>query len=78
MVRINALLDELRPLAASKHATLGQLIIRWTLERPGITIALVGARDAAQAVQNARAIEVRLSAEEIAGINEKMGALELS
>ena len=78
MVRINALLDELRPLAASKNVTLGQLIIRWTLERPGITIALVGARDAAQAVQNARAIEVRLSAEEIAGINEKMGALELS
>jgi aryl-alcohol dehydrogenase-like predicted oxidoreductase len=78
IIRINALLEELRPLAAAKKATLAQLIIRWTLERPGITIALVGARDADQAVQNARAIDVKLSEEEIGWINEKMGALELA
>jgi aryl-alcohol dehydrogenase-like predicted oxidoreductase len=78
IIRINALLEELRPLAAAKKATLAQLIIRWTLERPGITIALVGARDAGQAVQNARAIDVKLSEEEIGWINGKMGALELA
>jgi aryl-alcohol dehydrogenase-like predicted oxidoreductase len=53
------------------------LIIRWTLERPGITIALVGARDAGQAIQNAGAIEIKLSGEEIRWINEKLGALQL-
>jgi aryl-alcohol dehydrogenase-like predicted oxidoreductase len=78
IVRINAFLDGLRPLAASKGATLSQLIIRWTLERPGITIALVGARDARQAVENAGAIGVKLSGEEIAWINEKLEALELA
>ncbi len=78
IARINAFLDELRPLAAEKGATLSQLIIRWTLERPGITIALVGARDARQAVENAGAIEVKLSGEEIAGINENLEALELA
>lgn len=78
IVRINAFLDGLRPLAAEKEATLSQLIIRWTLERPGITIALVGARDARQAVENAGAIGVKLSGEEIAGINEKLYALELA
>jgi aryl-alcohol dehydrogenase-like predicted oxidoreductase len=78
IVRINAFLDELRPLAASKQATLSQLVIRWTLERPGITIALVGARDARQAVENASAIRVQLSEKEIAWINEKLGALELA
>ena len=78
IVRINAFLDGLRPLAAEKGATLSQLIIRWTLERPGITIALVGARDARQAVENAGAIGVKLSGEEIAGINEKLYALELA
>ena len=77
IVRINAFLDGLRPLAAEKGATLSQLVIRWTLERSGITIALVGARDARQAVENAGAIGVKLSAEEIAGINEKLYALEL-
>lgn len=75
--RINAFLDELRPLAATKNATLAQLVIRWTIQRPGITIALVGARDARQAVQNARAIGVRLSAEEVGFIDSRLGALEL-
>ena len=77
LFRINAFLDELRPLAAEKGASLAQLVIRWTLDRPGITIALVGARNAAQAVQNAGAIRVKLSAEEIGMINEKLGALGL-
>ena len=77
LVRINAFLDELRPLAAEKGASLAQLVIRWTLDRPGITIALVGARNAGQAVQNAGAIRVKLSAEEIGMINEKLEAMEL-
>jgi len=75
--RINAFLDGLRPLAEVKGATLAQLVIRWTIQRPGITIALVGARDAAQAVQNARASRVELTAEEIAFIDNKLAALKL-
>ncbi|HVV05164.1 MAG TPA: aldo/keto reductase [Puia sp.] len=77
IVIINAFLDKLRPLGESKSATLAQLVIRWTLERPGITIALVGARDAAQAVQNARAIDVKLTPEEIVFINSQLAALKL-
>jgi aryl-alcohol dehydrogenase-like predicted oxidoreductase len=76
VARVNAFLDQLRPLASAKKATLAQLVIRWTLERPGITIALVGARNAEQAVQNARAIDVKLSGEEIAFIDEKLGTLQ--
>ena len=76
VTRVNAFLDELRPLAAAKNATLSQLVIRWTLDRPGITIALVGARNAQQAVQNAEAIGVKLSDEEMEFINERLEALE--
>jgi len=76
--RVNAFLDGLRPLAESKKATLAQLVLRWTIEQPGITIALAGARNAEQAVQNARAIEVQLSKEEIAFINKKLQELELA
>jgi aryl-alcohol dehydrogenase-like predicted oxidoreductase len=75
--QINGFLDELRPLAAAKHATLAQLVIRWTIHRPGITIALVGARDARQAVQNAAAAQVRLTEEEVAFIDSRLGALGL-
>ncbi len=77
LFRINAFLDELRNLAADKGASLAQLVIRWTLDRPGITIALVGARNAAQAVQNAGAIRLRLNAEEIGMINGKLEAVKL-
>jgi aryl-alcohol dehydrogenase-like predicted oxidoreductase len=77
IVSINTFLDKLRPMAEVRSATLAQLVIRWTLERPGITIALVGARDAAQAVQNARAIDVKLTAEEIIFINSQLAALKL-
>ncbi|MBN9380812.1 MAG: aldo/keto reductase [Chitinophagaceae bacterium] len=75
--RINAFLDKLRPLAEARSASLAQLVIRWTIERPGITIALVGARDATQAVQNARAIDVKLSPEEILFINKQLEGLML-
>jgi aryl-alcohol dehydrogenase-like predicted oxidoreductase len=75
--RINAFLDELRPLAAARKATLSQLVIRWTLQRPGITVALVGARDARQAIENAEAAEVRLSAEDVAFIDRCLAGLPL-
>jgi len=77
ITRINQLLDRLRPLAAEKKATLAQLVLRWTIEQPGITIALAGARNAEQAVQNAKAVEVKLTKEDIAFINEKIASLEL-
>jgi aryl-alcohol dehydrogenase-like predicted oxidoreductase len=77
VVRINSFLDGLRPLAADKKATISQLVIRWTLERPGITIALVGARNAGQAILNAEAIRVKLSKEEIAFIDRQLEGLSL-
>ena len=75
--RINAFLDELRPLAAARNATLSQLVIRWTVLRQGITIALVGARDARQAIENAEAMNVRLSVDEVAFIDQRLAAMQL-
>ena len=70
-------LEKLRPLADDKGASLSQLVIRWTIQRPGITVALVGARNAKQAIQNAKAIDIRLSADELNFINEQLTELEL-
>lgn len=75
--RINAFLDEIRPLAESKGVTLAQLVIRWTIDRPGITVALVGARNAEQAIQNAKAIHIKLGSEEMKYINDRLYKLEL-
>jgi aryl-alcohol dehydrogenase-like predicted oxidoreductase len=75
--RVNGFLDGLRPLAESKKATLAQLVLRWTVEQPGITIALAGARNAEQSAQNARAADIQLTKEEITFINQKIKQLEL-
>lgn len=63
--KTNAFLAKIKPLADDKGATLSQLVLRWTVERPGITIALVGARNAEQSVQNANAMAIQLTAEEL-------------
>jgi aryl-alcohol dehydrogenase-like predicted oxidoreductase len=69
IARTDAFLQKIKPLADSKNVTLAQLVIRWTIERPGITIALAGARNKEQAVQNAKAIDVKLTHDEIDFIN---------
>jgi aryl-alcohol dehydrogenase-like predicted oxidoreductase len=76
--RINRFLGKLEPIARSKASTLSQIAIRWTIEQPGITIALVGARYLEQAIQNAKAINVQLSKDEIEFINSELKELEIA
>jgi aryl-alcohol dehydrogenase-like predicted oxidoreductase len=75
--RVNAFLDEIRPIADGHRATLTQLVIAWTIAQPGITAALVGARDAAQARANAKGGTIKLGAAELAEIRERMMELEV-
>ncbi|MCX8532492.1 aldo/keto reductase [Chryseobacterium luquanense] len=72
--KTNKLLDQIKPIAEQHNASLGQLVLRWTIDRPGITIALAGARNAEQAVQNAKAIDIKLSKEELKTIDELVNA----
>lgn len=78
LVKVNAFLDKIKPIAEEKNAALNQIVLRWTVEQPGITIALAGARNAAQALQNAAAIDIKLSEEEIAQINAHLNELVLT
>ncbi|HYD00107.1 MAG TPA: aldo/keto reductase [Phycisphaerales bacterium] len=75
LVKVNALLDRLRPTAASKGCTLGQLVIAWTVRQPGVTHALVGARDERQARENAAAGRVELSEQELDEVNSAVRSL---
>jgi aryl-alcohol dehydrogenase-like predicted oxidoreductase len=63
--RTDSFLEKIRPLAEEKDATIAQLVLRWTIEQPGITIALAGARNAKQSMENANAINVKLTKVEI-------------
>lgn len=75
--RTNAFLERIKPIAEAHNATLGQLVIAWTIAQPGITSAIVGARDAAQTVENLKAASIKLSASELASINRELETLTL-
>jgi aryl-alcohol dehydrogenase-like predicted oxidoreductase len=74
--RVNAFLEQLKPIAEKYEATLGQLVINWTIQRPGITLALVGARNAEQAIENAKAGTLTVSKEDIAKIDTLLEQLQ--
>ena len=74
---INSFLDRIKHIADEKQLTLGQMVILWTLQQPGITITLVGARNRQQAIQNAKAIDSQLTAEEISTITGYLDKVEL-
>ena len=63
--RVNQLLDQIRPIAQRHQATLAQVIINWTIHRPGIACVLVGARNEKQVVDNAGAMKFKLTDEEM-------------
>jgi aryl-alcohol dehydrogenase-like predicted oxidoreductase len=75
--KVNRCLGEMQPLAEGKNISLTQLVIRWTLEQPGITVTLVGARNKEQALHNAKAMGIQLSEDEKAFIAEKLDELEI-
>lgn len=76
--RINKFLDSIRPIAREKNISLPQLVISWTLSQPGISVALVGARNPKQATENAKAAEIDLSKDELNRINTNLEDLELA
>ncbi len=64
------------PLATARDASVAQLVIAWTLQQPGISFALCGARNPAQAIDNARAGALALGGDELAVI-DRAAALHL-
>ncbi|MEH0153406.1 aldo/keto reductase [Limibacter armeniacum] len=70
--KVKGFLDKLSGLAADKSVSLAQLVLRWTTLQDGITVVLAGARNAEQAIQNAKAMEVSLSHEELTFIEKEL------
>ncbi|MES5046767.1 aldo/keto reductase [Rhizobium nepotum] len=67
--KIARLMQALEPVAAAHGASVAQVVIAWTIAQPGITFSLCGARDPAQAVENAAAARLRLTDDELALIS---------
>lgn len=66
--RAQSALNKLRPIAERHQCSLAQLALAWLIAQPQ-TNAIVGARNAEQSVQNAKAADVKLSPEDLAEID---------
>lgn len=65
ILRTQAILKEIQPIAEQHQVSIAQLVIHWTMRRPGITCVLVGARDEKQMTDNGKALSFTLSQEEL-------------
>ncbi|WP_423735078.1 aldo/keto reductase [Chitinophaga caseinilytica] len=73
--KVKPFLQTIEPLAAGKNASLSQLVLRWTTLQPAITVVLAGARNAAQAIANAKAMDIQLTPDEIGFINTELSKI---
>ncbi len=74
---LNEVLNEIKPIAGKYNVAISQVIIDCTIHRPGITAALVGARDAQQAKENALAANLNLTVQEREFIAKTLSRPEL-
>lgn len=75
--RINNLLETIKPIAEQQKATLAQLVLKWTLEQPGITCVLAGARNEKQVLENLKAMEVVINTDDAKQIAIHLNQLKL-
>ncbi|WP_407359934.1 aldo/keto reductase [Microbacterium sp. LBN7] len=59
--KVARLMQAIEPVSDAHAATKAQIVIAWTLDQPGITYSLCGARNPQQARENAAAGRIRLS-----------------
>jgi len=62
-------LDRLRPIAQETGRTVAQVVINWTIQQPGISVALCGAKRPEQIRDNAAAMQWKLTPEQLARID---------
>lgn len=72
LARSLALVDRLRPVADARGIPFGHLAIAWTLDQPGVTAAIVGARRPEQIDGWVRAGDVRLTPHDRATIAQAL------
>jgi aryl-alcohol dehydrogenase-like predicted oxidoreductase len=69
--RTFAVVDELEKIAKAHDSTVARVALAWLQRQPGVTSIIIGARRIAQLEDNVKALELTLSAEELAHLGEK-------
>lgn len=72
--KIARFMSRIAPIGEVHGATLSQLVIAWTLQQPGITFSLCGARNAEQARENAKTGRIALTADDLDAVEAAAAA----
>jgi aryl-alcohol dehydrogenase-like predicted oxidoreductase len=64
-----AIVDELDIIAKAHESTVARVALAWVQAQPGVTSTLIGARRLAQLEDNLKALDVKLSAEELSRLD---------
>ena len=72
--KVARLMSAIAPICETHDASSAQVVVAWTLQQPGITFSLCGARSPDQARENARAGRIALSAEDLETITASAAA----
>jgi aryl-alcohol dehydrogenase-like predicted oxidoreductase len=63
------LIDELAKIARAHDSTVARIAIAWLVQRPGVTSTLIGARRIAQLEDNLKALDVKLTPDDVAKLD---------
>lgn len=77
-IRIMQMLKKFEPVIDKHQISFSQLAIAWTFSQPGMTHALVGARNSYQATENAAAGDIMLDDEDMGIINGAINEVALA
>ncbi|HZW62804.1 MAG TPA: aldo/keto reductase [Flavobacteriaceae bacterium] len=72
LTKVKSFLQAMESIAKNKGTTLSQLVLQWTTLQPGISVVLAGARNAEQAIANARALDFKLTKDELKVIDNEL------
>lgn len=73
-----ALLDLLYKMAAEKQTTPAQISLAWMLCKKTYIVPIPGTRKVERLIENARAVEVQLTAEEVEALDQALDEMEMS
>lgn len=68
--RAVACIEAMRPIAAERGCSVARIALAWTLQQPGITSAIIGARTRTQLDDNLAAAALRLTPDELARLDQ--------
>ena len=66
-----SLIDELEKIAKAHDSTVARVAIAWLQAQPGVTSTIIGARRLAQLEDNVKALDVKLTTEDLAHLDER-------